>query len=153
MEDLVPLIVPIAVCVVLPVAIVWLKVSQQKKQDALRAEVMLEAIRQGRDVDIDALARSMSNKSRRRFSPRRRLMNQLLYGCICSLVGLIVDVVGFLDVIDNGSADTLLVGGATTAVGISFLIVYFVGRKNLAAEEAWEKSQQNCDDITVQSID
>ena len=153
MKDLVPLIVPIAVCVVLPVAIVWLKVSQQKKQDALRAEVMLEAIRQGRDVDIDALARSMSNKSRRRFSPRRRLMNQLLYGCICSLVGLIVDVVGFLDVIDNGSADTLLVGGATTAVGISFLIVYFVGRKNLAAEEAWEKSQQNCDDITVQSID
>ena len=153
MKDLVPLIVPIAVCVVLPVAIVWLKVSQQKKQDALRAEVMLEAIRQGRDVDIDALSKSMSNKSRRRLSPRRRLMNQLLYGCICSLVGLIVDVVGFLDVIDNGSADTLLVGGATTAVGISFLIVYFVGRKNLAAEEAWEKSQQNCDDITVQSID
>ena len=153
MKDLVPLIVPIAVCVVLPVAIVWLKVSQQKKQDALRAEVMLEAIRQGRDVDIDALARSMSNKSRRHTSPRRRLMNQLLCGCICSLIGMIFVVVGILDVIDNGSTDTLLVGGATTAVGISFLIVYFVGRKNLAAEEAWEKSQQNCDDITVQSID
>lgn len=152
MEDLVPLIVPIAVCVVLPVAIVWLKVSQQKKQDALRAEVMLEAIRQGRDVDIDALSKSMSNKSRRRLSPRRRLMNQLLYGCIGSLVGLIFVVTGILDVIDNGSADTLLVGGATTAVGISFLIVYFVGRKNLAAEEAWEKSQQNCEDTPVETI-
>lgn len=153
MKDLVPLIVPIAVCVVLPVAIVWLKVSQQKKQDALRAEVMLEAIRQGRDVDIDALSKSMSNKSRRRLSPRRRLMNQLLCGCICSLVGLIFVVTGILDVIDNGSADTLLVGGATTAVGISFLIVYFVGRKNLAAEEAWEKSQQNCDNPTVETIE
>ena len=152
MKDLVPLIVPIAVCVVLPVAIVWLRVSQQKKQDALRAEVMLEAIRQGRDVDIDTLSKSMSNDKHGRRSPRRRLMNQLLCGCICSLIGLIFVVVGILDVTDNGSTDTLLVGGATTAVGISFLIVYFVGRKNLAAEEAWEKSQQNCEDTPVETI-
>lgn len=153
MQDLVPLLVPIAVCVVLPVAIVWLKVSQQKKQDALRAEVMLEAIRQGRDVDIDTLSKSMSNDKHRRRSPRRRLMNQLLCGCICSLIGLIFVVTGILDVTDNRSADTLIAGATATAVGISFLIVYFVGRKNLATEEAWEKSQQNCDDITVQSID
>ena len=41
MNSFISIIVPVAVCVVLPIAIVWITTSRQKKQDELRAKVML----------------------------------------------------------------------------------------------------------------
>lgn len=50
-------IVPIAVVVVLPVLIVWLIARVKINNDNRRSEALLEAIRQGSNVDADRLAK------------------------------------------------------------------------------------------------
>lgn len=153
MKELVAILVPIAICVVLPVALAWLYFSQKKKQDSLRAEVMLEAIRQGKDVDLDALAKSLSDATTKKKSLRKSLMNKLLWGCICSMGGLVLLISCIFNAFGESDSDILVAGAIVMAVGISFLIVYFVGHKNLVAEEAEEKRLQECEENTVELIE
>ena len=56
MEDLVDILVPLGVCVALPVLIVWLTTRSKIIADKLRAQIILEAIRNNPNVDPKELA-------------------------------------------------------------------------------------------------
>lgn len=132
-------LVPIFVCVVLPVAIVAIVFAAAINNDNKRAKVLIKAIEANNSIDADKLAEAL-NKSRR--SPRQVLYSRLLWGCIFSLIGVVLEIVAIIAacLYDTGgsSSENIVLpgvfGGISLAVGVSFLIVYFVSRKQLLSE-------------------
>lgn len=131
------ILVPIFVCVVLPVLIVFIVFRAAMNSDNKRAEILIKAIEQNGDVDADRLAKALEKP---RKSPREVLNLRLLRGCIFSLVGLFLIAVGLVSFAAGTEfgADPvtvpMLFGGASMAIGISYLIVYFVTRGQVAGD-------------------
>lgn len=128
------ILVPIFVCVVLPVAIVLIVFLAAMNSDNKRAAVLIKAIEISGGADIDKLSESLRKQKK---SPREILNLRLLRGCIFTLIGLSVIIVGIANLIAGSifSSDPvtvpLMIGAPCLAVGISYLIVYFVSRKQL----------------------
>lgn len=125
------ILVPIFVCVVLPVLIVFIVFRAAMNSDNKRAEVLIKAIEANNGIDADRLAQALEKP---RKTPREVLNLRLLRGCIFSLIGLFFAVIGLVSWAQGTEfgADPvtipLLFGGALLAVGISYLIVFFVTR-------------------------
>lgn len=133
------ILVPIFICVVLPVMVVWLICRATINSDNKRAQVLIEAIRHNKDIETDALAKAFAKK---RKSFQRIQLRRLLNGCILSLVGfsLFITNLVVLNINDYWETDEfiawLFISVICFAVGISFLIVYFVGRKSPEDKES-----------------
>lgn len=134
MEDL---IIVTGVCVVMPVMIMWIIYRAIINGDNQRAAVLMEAIRSNNSIDADRLAEALSKPRR---TPRELLNLRLLRGCIFTLVGVATAVSLLLLIVDgsNGwlNAWLLIISGTLLAVGISYLIVYFVTRKQIENNQA-----------------
>lgn len=118
------ILVPIFVCVVLPVMIVLIVYIAAINADNKRANVLIKAIEVGGgDVDPDKLA-ELLNKSKK--SDREILNLRLLRGCIFTLIGITLCVISFFF-----ERMLAVVGGVSLAVGISYLIVFFVTRRQV----------------------
>ena len=65
-EDL----VPIAICVVLPIAIVWMTTRTRIKRDNLRKEIILAAMEKNSDIDIEEMTKKLNR-------PRKLLKEKL----------------------------------------------------------------------------
>lgn len=131
-------LVPIAVCMVLPIAIVLIVALTKMNGDNKRTQIIIKAIEANNNVDADKLVESLKKMNK---TPHEVLSLRLLRGCIFSLVGLGLIIVGLFNLI-NGTpfnSDPVSVpfvfGGASIAVGISYLIVYLVTRKQLKNTE------------------
>jgi len=126
-------LIPIFVCVVLPVAIVLIISLTKINGDNKRTQIILKAIEANKDVDTDRLIESLQKPQK---SAREILNARLLRGCIFTLIGVALAIVGIANFISGAefSADQvtvpLIFGGASLATGISYLIVYFVTRKH-----------------------
>ena len=135
-------LIPIGICVVLPVLIVWLVLRNRRHEVDRKTEVMLKAIEAGSAIDANFFPTQRSK------GIKERLLGRLTAACITSLLGIAFLVFGI--VLGNiytwnqhrSPAQFLLVaGGILLAVGISLLVLYFVGKKMLAKEiEAEEES-------------
>lgn len=141
MSDLVDILVPIFICVVLPVAIVLIVFIAAMNSDNKRAKILIKAIEANNGIDADKLAESLRKPKK---TAREILNLRLLRGCIFSFIGLALVTVGIANVISGTdfSADPvtvpLLFGGVSIAVGVSFLVVYFVTRKQILDSKADE---------------
>ncbi len=140
------ILIPIAVCVVLPVMIVWLVTRSRQNETNKKTEVMLKAIEAGAPIDANLFQDSV----RKRKSVKERLLNRLMMACIASLTGIFVITVGLVKWFVYGNVDGhqilsgILAGGIILAVGLALFIVFFVGRKMLATEmEAEAKSLED----------
>lgn len=130
-------LVPIFICVVLPVSIVLIVCIASMNNDNKRTQVLLKAIEMNPNVDPEKLAAMFvkPHKSAREIRNRR-----LLYGCAFTLSGLIFELIGLFNLI-FGYADTvasddpvcmpMLFGALPLAIGISFLVVYFATRRQV----------------------
>ena len=112
-EDLVPILVPIFLCCVLPIAVVAIIFRSVSNSENQRARVMIEAINHSDKVDTDKLIESMKKQP---MTPRRLLSLRLLRGLIFFLVGLCFMIYYFVDPLDSSF---LLVGLILAAVGIA----------------------------------
>lgn len=132
-------LVPIFVCVVLPIAVVLITSLTKMNNDNKRTQIIIKAIEANKDVDTDKLIESLK-KPRKTAAEIRN--TRLLLGCIFSLIGLCLVIVGIvnwlatdvdayldIDTYSDAVAIPLVFGGMSMAVGISYLIVYFVTRK------------------------
>lgn len=132
------ILVPIFVCVVLPVLIVFIVFRAAMNSDNKRAEILIKAIETNNGIDADRLAQALEKP---RKTPREILNLRLLRGCIFSLIGFFFIVIGLvsLSLGTEFAADPvtipLLFGGALLAVGISYLIVFFATRGQVAGSE------------------
>lgn len=134
MEDI---LIPIFVCVVLPVAIVLIVQLSEVTKQRLKANIIIKAIEVNNSIDADKLAESLKKPEKPVKTDRQILYGRLLRGCIFSLVGLAICAVGVASLCTGNdfNSDTVtgsfLFGGASLAIGIGFLIVYFATRKQV----------------------
>jgi len=131
-------LVPIFICVVLPVAIVLIVFLAAMNSDNKRAAVLIKAIEANQATDTDKLIDSLKKP---RKTVRELLNLRLLRGCIFSLVGLILVIIGLINKISGCefSNDPVTIpfifGGISLPIGVSYLIVYFVSRKQVNEPE------------------
>ena len=143
MEDI---LIPISVCVVLPVMVVWLVNRTRQNEINRKADIMLKAIESGATIDANFFKAQQENKS-----IKERLLKRLTGACIFTLTGLVFAVIGLFNwtnLTENISNDSAVIpmifGGLFLAIGISLFVVFFVGRKMLDKEiEAEEKALEN----------
>jgi hypothetical protein len=141
MEDI---IIPIFICVVLPVTIVWLVARTKQNETNRKAEIMLKAIESGASIDMEQF--NTGKKSPRTI--KQDLLEKLNGACITTFMGvafLAWAVVGYFhpEYTDGRFFNHLapVAGGVLLAVGIGLFISYFAGKKLLAKEiEAEEKN-------------
>ena len=135
-------LVPIAVCCVLPIMIVWLIVRRNMNETNQRTQIVLAAIEKNPEMDIEELLKKISPKPK---LLKEKLLTKLLWGSLATLLG--IGLIGFgiyLGANHLGGTDdpmtAVCFGLASLGVGIAFLVNYFVGKKMLAKEmEAEEK--------------
>ena len=139
------ILIPIFICVVLPVAIVWLTLRNQRNETNKKAEIMLKAIESGATLDADFFGSKQQTKT-----TKEKLLARLTGASITSLLGVAGLVGGIL--ICNATSWSFaegplcllpVAGGILLAIGIALFVVYFVGKKMLSKEiEAEEKALQ-----------
>ena len=131
---MVDILVPIFVCVVLPVAIVGIYYWSQVNAENKRAEILMKAIEANCGPDADKLAEALQKP---RKTAREILNLRLLRGCLFTFVGLGLCIVGIVSACMGSefASDPVMVplvfGGASLAIGLSYLVVYFVTRKQV----------------------
>lgn len=135
MEALEDLLVPIFICVVLPLGVVFLSSRTKMNADNKRAEVLIKAIEtSGVGADADKIVDAMKKPEK---SPREILNSRLLRGCIYSLIGLLFIMVGVIGLCSGKEFTSdpvelpILAGGASLAVGVGYLTVYMASRRHL----------------------
>ena len=138
----VEVIVPIFVCVILPVMIVWLVMRTKQNETNKKTEVLLKAIECGATIDDMDYFKSPKQKG-----TKEKLLEKLNGACVTSLMGVAFLVLGILkdnDLIDLPMPFVTLAGAVLLTVGIGLFITYFIGKKTLAKEiEAEEKALEN----------
>lgn len=127
-------LVPIFICVVLPVSIVAIVFAAAMNSDNKRSKVLIKAIESNCGLDTDKLAEALQKPKKTALE----LLNlRLLRGCIFSFIGIALCIVGIASLCmgTEFAADPVTVplvfGGASLAVGLSYLVVYFVTRKQI----------------------
>ena len=147
-EILVNFGVPVFICVVLPIMVVWLVARTKQNETNRKAEIMLKAIESGVPVDMSQFEPAKKNKGPK--SIKQDLLEKLNGACITSLMGAGFLALGILRAIDpHFGLNTLLnkfwlpAGAVLLAVGIGLFISYFVGKKMLAKEMEAEENALN----------
>lgn len=125
----------IFICAIMPIAIVLISSLIKMNDQNKRAKVLMKAIEANNSIDAEKLADTLR-------APRKTALEilnlRLLRGCMFTFIGLALCIVGLVNLAQPGasfSSDSvtvpMLFGGAGLAVGISYLVVYFVTRKQI----------------------
>ena len=137
MEDI---LIPIGICVVLPVMIVWLINRTSQNETNRKTGIMLKAIESGATIDADFFKAQQEQKGPRII--KERLLRRLTGGCVFTLMGVAFALIGLVnrsmmtDICMSNYAFTMpyILGGIFFSIGVALLIVFFVGKKMLAKE-------------------
>ncbi len=134
---LVQILVPIGVAVVLPIAIVAIVFRSALASERNRKEIVLAVLEKNPDIDVEQLMKNLKKSEK---LIKEKLLARLERGCLCCLMGVAFMLLYFF--LGVQSEDLIVVvGAALIAIGIAFLISYFVGRRMLVQE--MEAEQQN----------
>ncbi len=135
-EVLVSVLVPLGICVVLPVVIVWLVQKGKAHETNKRTEIVLAAINANKDINVEDFLKKLEPP---RSSVKERLLKKLNSGLVCLAIG--VGLTGYALYCDcnydGGSRgfEFFYIGGALmTLIGIAMLITYFYSKRMLAKE-------------------
>lgn len=141
LEDLVPILVPIAVFVVLPVGIVWLIISNKKFAAEKRAQIVLAAIEKNPEMDMEVFAQALVPKQK---PLRERLVSRIF---TCTLIGTALSLLGglgmvsmiaallysiYLDNLRDGFFVMAMVFLPVFALGMGLLLAARQAKKDLA---------------------
>ena len=133
---LVQILVPIGVAVVRPIAIVAIVFRSALASERNRKEIVLAVLEKNPDIDVEQLMKNLKKSEK---LIKEKLLARLERGCLCCLMGVAFVLLYFFLSVQNEFL--IITGAALIAVGIAFLVSYFVGRRMLAKE--MEAEQQN----------
>ena len=161
MDEFLALLIPLGCGCVLPILVIWLTIRKEMNETNTRTKIVLAAIEKTPDMNIEELIEKISPKKK---LLKETLLEKLMWGWICAILGpgLIglgiylkiegIAILGpgliglgiYLKIEGIGRPKDPLVaicfGAVLLAVGIAFLVNYYMGRKMLAKEiEAEEK--------------
>lgn len=143
MQFLVDILIPLGVCVVLPVLVVWLVMRKKTNETNRRTEIMLAAIEKGSDVNaeklLDLFDKTGKPTKTTRTALKEKLMKKLLTSFILMGIGIAFGIYALLMSIQGGSntndlAAYSFVSAVLLLVGAAFLISYFISRRFMAEE-------------------
>lgn len=145
LQFLVDILIPLGVCVVLPVLVVWLVMRKKTNETNRRTEIMLAAIEKGSDVNAEKLLDLFDKTGKptktktTRTALKERLMGKLLASFILMGIGIAFGIYALLMSIQGGSntndlAAYSFVSAVLLLVGAAFLISYFISRRFMAEE-------------------
>lgn len=137
-EDLTELLVPIGICVALPISIVYLILKRKIISENNKKEIILAALEKNADVSIEELVKKTSAPDK---LLKEKLLNKLRWG----LMTIVLSIGLFIYAIFVGDAGELklyVIGSVVLlAIGVSLLFTYLMGKKMLAKE--MEAEEQN----------
>lgn len=128
-----PFWIPILICAVMPIAIVGIIFGASAAETRQRTKVLITAI-ESNQADADKIAELFQKQKK---SQREVLNKRLLRGCIYSLIGVVLIIVAIIklcfgeSMADEEVSFPLLGGGISMAIGVSYVIVYYVTRKEI----------------------
>lgn len=127
-------LVPIFICVVLPVSVVLISALKNMHNENKRSEVLLKAIEANNSIDADKLAQALAKP---RLTPRELLNLRLLRGCLFGFTGICLIIAGLIGLANNVPFEAdqvsvpIIFGAPFLAIGLSYIVVYFVTRKQV----------------------
>lgn len=127
-------LITLLVCVILPVGIVFIINYRKINKDNQRAKILTKMIESANDIDGEKLAGLLEDEKEKKQAlktPEEQRISRLLKGCIFTLIGLGLSLLVFFAEAQKGF---LVIGSISAAIGISFLIVYFVTGKSVKRE-------------------
>lgn len=136
METLEDILVSLGVVVALPVLIVSIIFRSVMAADRNRKEIILAALEKNPNLNVEDLVKRMKKSEK---LIKEKLLAKLQRGCLCCLMGVAFVLLYFFPSVQNEFL--IIAGTALIAIGIAFLVGYFVGRRMLAQE--MEAEQQN----------
>lgn len=136
---LVQLLVPIGVAVVLPITVVAIVFKSALASERNRKEIVLAALEKNPDIDVELLMKNLKNLKKSEKLIKEKLLANLQHGCLCCLMGVAFVLLYFF--LSMQKKILIIAGTVLIAIGIAFLISYFVGRRML--EKEMEAEEQN----------
>lgn len=142
---LVQLLVPISICVVLPVMIVWIVAKARAQEVNKRTEVILAAIEKNSDLDVDKFFQKMSPE---KHTIKERLLAKHQKGLIMTVIGGsgLIGCIAWLLFLPYDEFVVFVMSVvfvALLAVGIGFFVNYKVGKKMLEKEMQAEQDNMS----------
>ena len=140
------ILVPIFICVVLPIFIVWLVTRARQHEMDKKTEIMLKAIESGVQIDTSLF----KTKQPRTRGIKEELLDKFTGACVTSFMGIALFVISFVSSNNADWAGSLwflktapLAGAILLAIGTALFLSYLVGKRMLAKEiEDEEKKLQ-----------
>lgn len=134
---------------VMIIIIIWLVIYYKMNKTKKRTQIAMAVIEKNPDMDVQQLMKQLTPNPKQK-SVKERLLQKLLWGSACSLLGLGFIIYAVVAAYVGGYSPEAIQGFslcsiASLAVGIAFLINYFVGKKTLAKEIEEEKESGNND--------
>ena len=137
-EDLTELLVPIGVCVALPISIVYLILKRKIISENNKKEIILAALEKNADVNIEELVKKTSAPDK---LLKEKLLKKLQWGLMTVVLGIGLLIYAIL-VSPDVNLQLYVIGSvALLAIGVSLLFTYLMGKKMLAKE--MEAEEQN----------
>lgn len=133
------ILVPLGICVVLPVMIVWLITRKQQNETNRKTEIMLKAIETGQKIDSEFF--SIQKKASK--SIKERLWDRLVIAWMTTIFAIIHTIFGTSIHIGDLKLDRSLFDCIFLAIGISFFISYSVGKKIFKKEMEAEAESES----------
>lgn len=135
---LVELLIPLGVAVVLPITIVAIVFKSVLASERNRKEIILAALEKNPNLNVEDLVKRMKKSEK---LIKEKLLAKLQRGCLCCLMGVALVLLYFFLSVQNEFL--IITGTALIAIGIAFLVGYFVGRRMLAREMEAEEQSMN----------
>lgn len=131
-------LLPVCICVLLPVSIVTLVMMASRHEADRKAEVMLKAIESGQNVPADYF-----NSNKKTDAPKtlkERLLKRCHAGCVCTGIGIAFLAVGLINQFGQPSKYVGVGGALLLCIGIALLASFFISKHELHDELEAEKN-------------
>lgn len=127
------------------IIIIWLVIYYKMNKTKKRTQIAMALIEKNSDMDVQQLMEQLTPKLKQK-SLKERLLQKLLWGIVCSMLGLgLLIYAGVAAYVGGANPDQIeffcFWGAGVLVVGIAFLINYVVSKKMLAKEIAVEERE------------
>ena len=146
LNNLVQVLVPIAIGCVLPIMIVRMNNRRKASEDQSRTQIIMALIEKNPNLDIEETLKKFTPNQKKPKLLKEKLLNKLLLGIIASTIGVGLIILDICICYAGGANSDLFwqigcPGAILIALGIAFLLNYLVGKKMLANEMEAEQKQ------------
>ena len=138
------MMIPLGICVILPITIVWLAIRHKTNETNRRTEIIMAALEKNQDIDVEEFLKKLNPPKK---SVKEKLAQKLFMACVLIAIGTaLIGIIIFLGVnMAHVAASDIFIfivaGGILLFLGIGFLIYYLVGKKIFARELEAEQNK------------